>query len=77
MMIYPHLVVGGAGEMIPEVEGTRPWGPSEERVLKCPKGPKPTYTTIAIAEKQPKRSKKGPIFAIGIFGPRVPPRKWN
>ena len=38
--------------------GTRPWGPSRRRVPKCLKGPKTTYTTIAIAEKQSKRSKQ-------------------
>ena len=32
--------------MIPEVEGTRPWGPSRKRVPKYIKGPKTTYTTI-------------------------------
>ena len=40
-----------AGEMIPEVERTRPWGPSKKRVPKCIMGPKTTYTTIAVAEK--------------------------
>ena len=50
-----------AGEMIPEVEGTRPWGPPGKRVHKCLKGPKTTYTTIVIVEKQSKRSKKGPF----------------
>ena len=39
-----------AGEMIPEVEGTRPWGPSRKRVPKCIKGPKTTYTTIAVGK---------------------------
>ena len=38
--------------------GTRLWGPPRKRVLKCLKGPKTTYTTIAIAEKPSKRSKK-------------------
>ena len=52
---------GRAGEMLPEVEGTRPWGPLRKRVPKCSKGPKTTYTTIAVAEKQSKRSKKGPV----------------
>ena len=49
-----------AGGSIPEVwgGGTRPWGPSRKRVPKCLKGPKTIYTTIAIAEKQSKRSKK-------------------
>ena len=52
--------------MIREVGGggTTPWGPSRKRVPKCPKGPKTTYTTIAIAEKQCKRSKKGPFCYI-------------
>ena len=39
--------------------GTRPWGTLRKRVPKYLKGPKTTYTTIAIAEKQSKRSKKG------------------
>ena len=60
--------------MIPEVEGTRPWGPPRRRVPKCLKGPKTTYTTIA--EKQSKRSEKGP-FSLYIGSPLVPPRKWN
>ena len=54
--------------MIPEVEGIRPWGPSRKRVLKCIKGSKTTYTTIAVAEKQSKRSKKGP-FLLYIGSP--------
>ena len=62
------------GEMIPEVEGTRPWGPRAKGVPKCLKGPKTTYTTIAVAEKQSKRSKKGP-FLLHIGSPPVPPRK--
>ena len=44
--------------------GTRPWGPSRKRVPKCLKVPKTTYATIAIAEKQPKRRKKGPFRYI-------------
>ena len=44
--------------MIPVVEGTRPWGPSRKRVPECLKGPKTTYTIIAIAEKQSKRRKR-------------------
>ena len=68
-----------AGEVIPEVEGTRPRGPSRKRVPKCLKGPKTTYTTIAIAEKQSKRSKKchfryilpppGPTQEMEFMGP--------
>ena len=57
-----------AGEMIPEVEGTRPWGPSRKRVPKCLRGPKTTYITIAVAEKQSKRSKKG-SFSLYIGPP--------
>ena len=65
-----------AGEIIPEVEGTSPWGPSRKRVLKCLKGPKTTYTTIAIGEKQSKRSKRAHFVMYRV--PRVPPRtKWN
>ena len=56
--------------MIPEVDGTRHWGPSRKRIPKCIKGPKTTYTTIAVAEKQSKRSKKGPFsLYIGSPGP--------
>ena len=43
-------------------------GPSRKRVPKCIKGPKTTYTTIAVAEKQSKRSKKGP-FSLYIRSP--------
>ena len=57
-----------AGEMILEVEGTRLWGPPRKRVPKCLKGPKTTYTTIELAEKQSKRSTKGP-FSLYIGSP--------
>ena len=71
-----NLLSGGtglrAGEMIPEVEGTRSWGPWRKRVPMCIKGPKTTYTTIAVAEKQSKRSKKGP-FSLYIGFPRSHP----
>ena len=50
--------------MIPEVEGTMPWGPSRKRVPKCIKGPKTTYTTISVAEKKVQEKQKGPIFVI-------------
>ena len=66
---------GRAGEMIPEVEGTRPWGPPRKKVPKCLKGPKTTYTTNAIAEKQAKRVKRAHFRYI--LGPPVPPKKWN
>ena len=66
-----YVTVCRAGEMIPEVEGTRPWGPPRKRVPKCLKGPKTTYTTFAIAEKQSKRSKKGP-FSLYIAPPPGP-----
>ena len=56
--------------MIPEVRGTRPWGPSRKRAPKCLKGPKTTYTTIAIAEKQSKRSKRAHFrYTLGPPGP--------
>ena len=55
--------------MIPEAEGTRPWGPSRKRALECLKSPKTTYTIIAITEKQFKRNKKGP-FSLYIGSPR-------
>ena len=54
--------------------------PPEEKGPKCLKGPKTTYTTIANAEKQSKRSKKGPFSLYtgspwshpgnGIYGAR-------
>ena len=50
-----------------EVGGLGSGGP-EKKVLKCLKGPKTTYTTIAIAEKQSERSKKGP-FSLYIGPP--------
>ena len=58
--------------MIPEVEGTRPWGALEVKGTECLKGPKTTYTIIAIAEKQSKRCKKGP-FSLYIGSPRSHP----
>ena len=59
-----------AGEMIPEVEGTRPWGPSRKRVPKCIKGPKTTDATIAVTEKQSKRSKSAHFrYILGPPGP--------
>ena len=51
-------------------------GATRKRVPKCLKRPKTTYTTIVVAEKQFKRSKKGP-FSLYIGSPLVPPRKWN
>ena len=68
-----------AGEIIREVEGTRPWGPSRKRVPKYLKGPKTTYTTIAIAEKTVKKVKRahfviycvppGPSQEMELVGP--------
>ena len=50
--------------------GTRPWGPRGKRSKGCLKGPKTTYTTIAISEKQSKRSKMGSFsLYIGPPGP--------
>ena len=64
--------INRAGEMIPEVEGTRPWGPSRKRSPSVSKGQKPPIpTTIAVAEKQSKRSKKGP-FSLYIGSPPPP-----
>ena len=71
-MAASHHITHRAGKMIPEVEGTRPWGPSRKRVPKCLKGPKTTYTTIEVADKQSKRSKKGP-FSLYIRSPRSHP----
>ena len=47
-------------------------GALEEKGPKCLKGPKTIYTTIAVAEKQSKRSKKGP-FSLHIGSPRSHP----
>ena len=45
-------------------------GALRKRVHKCLKGPKTTYTNIAVAEKQSKRSKKEPFsLYIGRPGP--------
>ena len=76
VLILRRVAAARAGEMIPEVEGTWPWGSSRKRVLSCLKGSKTTYTIIAIAEKQYKRSEKGP-FLLYIGSLWVPPRKWN
>ena len=46
-----------AGEMSPEVEGTRPWGPWRKRVPECLKGPKTTYTTIRMLKNSPSEPK--------------------
>ena len=54
------------------VEGTKHWGPSRKMVPECLKGSKTTYTIIAIAEKQSKRSKKGP-YSLYIRSPRSHP----
>ena len=58
--------------MIPEVEGTRPWGAPRKRVSKCIKGPKTTYTTIAVAEKNSPKEVKRAHFRY-ILGPRSHP----
>ena len=56
--------------MITEVEGTRPWGPSRKRVLKCIKWPKTTYTTIAVAENSPREVKRAHFrYILGPPGP--------
>ena len=48
-----------AGEVIPEVEGTRPWGPRGKGSPSVGiKGPKTTNTTNTVAEKQSKRRKR-------------------
>ena len=58
-----------AGEMIPEVRGTSPWGPSRKRVPKCLKGPETTYTTIAIAENSPREVKRAHFrYTLGLPG---------
>ena len=65
--------------MIPEVEGTRPWGSSRKRVPKCIKGPKTTFTTIAVAKSSPREVKMthfryilgppGPTQEMELMGP--------
>ena len=55
--------------MSPEVGGGGlGLGAPEEKVPNCLKGPKTTYTTIEIAEKQSKINKKGP-FSLYIGSP--------
>ena len=68
-----------AGEIIREVGGIRPLGPSRKRVPKYFKGPKTTYTTIAIAENSQKEVKRahfviywvppGPSQEMELMGP--------
>ena len=58
--------------MIPEVEGLGVGGPRGKGSLSVSKGPKLHIpTTIAVAEKQSKRSKKGP-FSLSIGSPPGP-----
>ena len=52
--------------MIREVGGLGLGGPRGKGSPKCLKGPKTTYTTILIAEKQSKKSKKGPFFIYWV-----------
>ena len=62
--------------MIPEAVGLGLGNHGRKGSL-CLKGPKTTYTAIAIAEKQPKRSKKGPLSLYIGGSPPSPTRKWN
>ena len=61
-----------AGEMIPEVEGNRLWGPRGKGSPSVSKGPKPPIQLllIAVAKKQSKRSKRAHFhYILGPPGP--------
>ena len=59
-----------AGEMIPEVEGTRPWEPPRKRVPKCLKGPKTTNTTMNLLKNSQRELKRAHFrYILGPPGP--------
>ena len=47
-----------AGEMIPEVEGTRPWGPSRKRSPSVSNGPKPPIQILQLLKNSPRERKR-------------------
>ena len=66
-----------AGEMIPEVEGTRPWGPRGKGSLSVSKGPKPPIQLLQLLKNSPREAKRAHFrYILGPLPP-VPPRRWN
>ena len=61
--IFRSLLAGvaRAGEMIPEVKGTRPWGPRRKVSPSVSKGPKPPIQLLQLL-KNPPREVKRPIL---------------
>ena len=57
-----------AGEMIPEVEGTRPWGPRGKGSPSVSKGPKPPIQLLQLLKNSPREVKR-PIFVIYCVPP--------
>ena len=66
------IVTKRAGEMIPEVEGTRPWGPRGKGSPSVSKGPKQPMQLWQLLKKQFNRGKKGP-FSLYFGSPGSPP----
>ena len=65
-----------AGEMIPEVEGTRPWGPEEKGPEVSQRTQNHLYLQLLQLLKNTPREVKRAHFVI-YWVPLVPPRKWN
>ena len=47
-----------AGEIIPEVEGTRPWGPPGKGSPSVSKGPKPPIQLLQLLKNSPREAKR-------------------
>ena len=55
--------------MIPEVEGTRPWGPRGKGSLSVSKGPKPPIQLLQLLKNSPRERKRA--YFRYILGPPV------
>ena len=65
--------------MIPEVEGTRPWGPRGKGSLSISKGPKPPIQLLQVLKNSPREVKRahfryiwgppGPTQEMELLGP--------
>ena len=64
-----------AGEMIPEVEGTRPWGPRGKWSLSVSRGPKTPIQLLQLLKNSPKEVKRA--YFRYILGSLAPPRRLN
>ena len=59
-----------AGEMIPEEEGTRPWGAPGKRVPSVSKGPKPPIPLLQMLKNGPREVKRAHFrYILGPPGP--------